>query len=273
MATYAIGDLQGCYNELMRLLERIGYSDSDHLWFAGDLVNRGPDSLRTLRFVKALGSRGRTVLGNHDLHLLAVHQGNASSKRKDTLQPILDAPDREELLHWLLQQPLLVDDKALGYLMVHAGIPHIWSLKQAKRLALEVEEVLRGPLAAEFFNHMYGNRPNRWRESIRGWERLRLITNYFTRMRFIANDGRLDFSANGGLDTCPAGYHPWYALARVQPLKRTLVFGHWAALGDTGRQDMIALDSGCVWGNALTALRLDDGERFSVPCPAHLKAQ
>lgn len=273
MATYAIGDIQGCYDELMRLLEQIGYSDSDTLWFAGDLVNRGPASLQTLRFVKSLGARGRTVLGNHDLHLLAVHQGTASSKRKDTLQPILDAPDREELLHWLLQQPLLLDDKALGYVMTHAGIPHIWTLKQARKLAAEVEQVLRGPLAGEYFSHMYGNQPDTWRESEHGWARLRLITNYFTRMRFVTPAGKLDFSANGGLESQPRGYYPWYELERVKPIKRTLLFGHWAALGSTTRSDVIALDTGCVWGNALTALRLEDGQRFSVPCPTYLNAQ
>lgn len=273
MATYAIGDLQGCYDELMRLLDRIGYCDSDTLWFAGDLVNRGPGSLQALRFVKALGARGRTVLGNHDLHLLAVHHGTSSSKRKDTLQPILDAPDRDELMHWLASQPLLVDDAARGYVMTHAGIPHIWTLKQARQLAQEVEQVLRGPLAGEYFKHMYGNRPATWRESVSSWDRLRLITNYFTRMRFITPAGQLDFSANGGLETQPRGYYPWYELERIKPIKRTLLFGHWAALGETGRTDVVALDSGCVWGNALTALRLEDGARFSIPCPAYLQAQ
>lgn len=273
MATYAIGDLQGCYDELMRLLDQIGYTDADTLWFAGDLVNRGPASLQTLRFVKSLGRRGRTVLGNHDLHLLAVHRGTSSSKRKDTLQPILDAPDREELLQWLLHQPLLIDDKTLGYVMVHAGIPHIWTLKQARQRAQEVEQVLRGPLASAFFDHMYGNRPDTWRDSVSGWERLRLITNYFTRMRFITPAGTLDFSANGGLDSGPEGYRPWYELNRAKPIKRTILFGHWAALGETGRPGVIALDTGCVWGNALTAVRLEDGQRFSVPCPTYLKAR
>ncbi|SEG56818.1 symmetrical bis(5'-nucleosyl)-tetraphosphatase [Marinobacterium lutimaris] len=270
MATYAIGDIQGCYDELMALLDRIGFSDQDQLWFAGDLVNRGPKSLEVLRFVKSLGLRARTVLGNHDLHLLAVHYGMASGKRKDTLVPVLEAPDREELMHWLRHQPLLIDDKALGYVITHAGIPPIWTLKQAREFAGEVEQVLQGTLAEEYFRHMYGNQPDHWRDSVKGWDRLRLITNYLTRMRFVSPKGKLDFSANGGLETQPEGYHPWYEVERSKPIKRTQLFGHWAALGETGRRDTIALDTGCVWGGALTALRLEDGELFSCGCAGHL---
>lgn len=269
MATYAIGDIQGCYEELMQLLNKINFSDDDRLWFAGDLVNRGPKSLEVIRFVKGLGKRASTVLGNHDLHLLAVYYGMASGKRKDTLSPILDAPDCDELLHWLQHQPLLVDDKQLGYVMTHAGIPHVWTLKQARSYAAEVEQVLRGTLADEYFSHMYGNQPDTWRDSVKGWERLRLITNYLTRMRFISTAGKLDFSANGGLETQPDGYHPWYEVPREKQIKRTQLFGHWAALGSTGKPGVIALDTGCVWGNCLTALRLEDGELFSCDCPGH----
>lgn len=272
MPTYAIGDIQGCYDELMRLLESIDFSDEDQLWFAGDLVNRGPGSLETLRFVKGLGKRARTVLGNHDLHLLAVHHGTAAGKRKDTLTPILNASDRDELLHWLQHQPLLVDDQTLGYTMTHAGIPPLWSLKQAKQLARELEQVLRGPLAHEYFLHMYGNKPDRWRDKEHGWARLRLITNYFTRMRFIKPDGTLDFSANGGPETAPEGYHPWYELPRAKAIKRTIIFGHWAALGELTRPGLAGLDTGCVWGNRLTAMRLEDGALFSEPCPTYLNA-
>ncbi|WP_188750885.1 symmetrical bis(5'-nucleosyl)-tetraphosphatase [Marinobacterium zhoushanense] len=270
MATYAVGDIQGCYDEFITLLDKIGFNDDDQLWIAGDLVNRGPKSLEVLRFVKRLGSRARCVLGNHDLHLLAIHHGTASGKRKDTLTPVLEAEDRDELMHWLQQQPLLVDDKELGYVMTHAGIPPHWSLKLAKSLAHEVEQVLRSTLANEYFRHMYGNQPDTWQEKLKGWDRLRLITNYFTRMRFLTPSGKLEFSANGGLDTQPEGYFPWYELPRARTLKRTQLFGHWAALGSTGREDVIALDTGCVWGNQLTAVRLEDGQLFSCDCVGHL---
>lgn len=270
MATYAIGDIQGCYDDLLRLLDKIGFSDADRLWLAGDLVNRGPRSLEVLRFIKSLGNRAHSVLGNHDLHLLAVYHGTATGKRKDTLTPILEAPDRDELMHWLQRQPLLVDSQALGYVMTHAGIPPIWTLKQAKACAAEVEQVLRGALAGEYFRHMYGNHPHTWHDSIDGWDRLRLITNYLTRMRFIKPSGKLDFSANGGLETQPEGYHPWYDLPRAKPIKRIQLFGHWAALGETGHEDIIALDTGCVWGGRLSAVRLEDRAGFSCDCAGHL---
>lgn len=273
MATYAIGDIQGCYREFMQLLEIIEFGDNDQLWLAGDLVNRGPGSLEVLRFVQALGDRAQTVLGNHDLHLLAVHYGMATCRRSDTLMPILEAPDRQELMHWLQQQPLLVDDKARGYVMTHAGIPHLWTLKQAKRYAGEVEQVLRSTLAREYFQHMYGNHPAIWREALEGWDRLRLITNYLTRMRFVRKDGKLDFSAKGGLDTQPEGHRPWYDQPRAKRIKRHQLFGHWAALGETDRDDVLALDTGCIWGNSLTALRLEDGARFSCDCRAYRRPE
>lgn len=268
MATYALGDLQGCYRELMQLLEQIGFSDSDHLWFTGDLVNRGPDSLECLRFVKRLGARAVTVLGNHDLHLLALHH-SGSRKVHPTLTPVFSAPDRDELLHWLQQQPLLHDDKALGYVMTHAGIPHIWSLKTARALAAELEAVLRGEKASRFFDGMYGNQPDLWRDDLKGQERLRAITNYLTRMRFITPQGRLEFSASGAPDNAPAGFFPWFELSPSKPFKRIQLSGHWAALGHHRNERMISLDTGCVWGNALSALRLDDGLLFSQPCTAY----
>ena len=219
-----------------------------------------------LRFIHQLGDQAQTVLGNHDLHLLAVHYGFATCKRSDTLGPILDAPDRHELLHWLQRQPLLIDDKARGYVMTHAGIPPVWSLKQARHHAAEVEQVLASTLAQEYFRHMYGNHPDTWHDGVSGWERLRLITNYLTRMRFVRQDGKLDFSAKGGRETCPEGFTPWFELPRVKPIKRIQLFGHWAALGDTGQERVVALDTGCIWGNQLTALRLEDGVRFSCEC-------
>ncbi|WP_020681698.1 symmetrical bis(5'-nucleosyl)-tetraphosphatase [Marinobacterium rhizophilum] len=268
MATYAIGDIQGCFDQLMRLLERIGFGDSDQLWLAGDLVNRGPRSLETLRFVRSLGSRARVVLGNHDLHLLAIHYGVTQPRRSDTLGPILEADDRDELMHWLLQQPLLVHDAELDYVMVHAGIPPDWSLKQASQRAREVETVLQGPEAESFFQHMYGNKPDCWSKDLKGWDRLRVITNYLTRMRFCDSKGRLDFAAKGGLDTQPAGFMPWYSHPRKAAEQR-IIFGHWAALeGGLRNPQLFSLDTGCVWGNSLTAMRLEDQRYYSCDCSA-----
>jgi len=268
MATYAIGDLQGCHNELMQLLERIYFNAHDQLWFTGDLVNRGPGSLECLRFVKNLGDRAISVLGNHDLHLLALHHGN-NRKVHPTLAPILSAPDRDELMQWLQHRPLLHDDKALGYVMTHAGIPPIWSLKTARRLASELEEVLRGPKARGFFAAMYGNEPDLWSDELKGMDRLRCITNYLTRMRFITSEGRLEFSSNGPPHEAPAGFHPWFELPPAKPLKRVQLFGHWAALGFQRSRHAISLDTGCIWGNSLSAMRLEDGTLFSQPCPAY----
>ena len=269
MATYAIGDLQGCYDELMQLLEQIGFGHGDQLWLTGDLVNRGPRSLDTLRFVKELGDAAITVLGNHDLHLLALHHG-ATRKPGATLAPILDAPDRNALMEWLQSRPLLHDDKDLGHVMTHAGIPHIWSLKQARQYANEVEQALQGEQAGSFFAHMYGNHPDRWHDHLTGTDRLRTITNYFTRMRFIKRDGSLEFKANGGVESAPKGFQPWFEQPRSKPLKRHQLFGHWAALGFRQLPDITALDSGCVWGNTLTAVRLEDGNWFSQPCLGNL---
>ncbi|MBA4500938.1 symmetrical bis(5'-nucleosyl)-tetraphosphatase [Marinobacterium marinum] len=268
MATYAIGDIQGCYDEFRYLLEQIKFTEADRLWLTGDLVNRGPRSLETLRYIRQLGDRVITVLGNHDLHLLALHAG-VGRKTHPTLDPILQAPDCDVLMHWLRHRPLLHEDKALGYVMTHAGIPHIWSLKQARSYAHELEQVLQGPEHLEFFHHMYGNRPYRWRNDLAGHNRWRAITNYLTRMRFIQADGTLEFKANGSPGTAPDGYAPWFEQPREKPLKRHQLFGHWAAFGFNQLPDITALDSGCVWGNALTAVRLEDGNWFSQPCPGN----
>ncbi len=266
MATYAIGDIQGCYDELQQLLDRIRFSDSDQLWIAGDLVNRGPRSLETLRFIKSLGSRATVVLGNHDLHLLAVHYGTERTRRSDTLDDILQAPDREELMEWLRHRQLLVVDEARHCVMVHAGIPPHWSIKQAHTRAQEVEAVLRSPQAGEYFRHMYGNQSARWHKALSGWDRLRCITNYLTRMRFCDAQGTLDFSAKGGLDTQPEGYLPWFRQPRRDP-HYEIIFGHWAALeGLAPVENVFALDTGCVWGNTLTAMRLEDQQVYSCDC-------
>lgn len=268
MAIYAVGDIQGCYQELRLLLQQVQFSESDQLWVAGDLVNRGPQSLETLRFIKALGPRATCVLGNHDLHLLAVYFGATHHKRSDTLTPILQAPDKHELLTWLRKQKLMVYDKHAKVAMVHAGIPPCWSISKAQKRAKEVEKVLDSTLAGEFFNHMYGNQPNTWSPHHQGWNRLRLITNYFTRMRFCTVEGKLDFSAKGDLDSQPHGHKPWFHFSRKDPNEQDIriLFGHWAALeGEANAKNVFALDTGCVWGGKLTTLRLDDMQLFSTP--------
>lgn len=266
MATYAIGDIQGCFDEFQNLLELISFGRNDKLWLCGDLVNRGPKSLQTLRFIKHLGDRAHTVLGNHDLHLLAVHHDITRKKKSDTLDDILNAPDREELMHWLQQQPLLHTDPALGFSMVHAGIPPGWSIDNTQKRAQEVESILRGPKAHTFFKHMYGNNPEIWSDELKGWKRLRTITNYLTRMRFCTPEGKLEFASKGGLETQPDGFLPWYQHAHRKTAGDNIIFGHWAALqGTTGTQNIYALDTGCIWGLTLTALRLDDLRYYHTP--------
>ncbi|QJQ94784.1 MULTISPECIES: symmetrical bis(5'-nucleosyl)-tetraphosphatase [Halomonadaceae] len=265
MATYAIGDLQGCHAEFMELLERLNFDPlHDCLWLAGDLVNRGPDSLECLRTVKALGDAAKVVLGNHDLHLLAVARGGAGMKRSDTLEAILNAPDREALLDWLQAQPLLVTQDE--WLMTHAGLLPSWSPTQAADLAEEVRRCLIGEGGTAFLEAMYGNSPARWRDDLEGLDRLRAIVNVFTRMRFIDAAGTLDFAAKEGLDSAPPGFAPWFTFTRKDDPH--LLFGHWAALqGQTpgSRVHAEALDTGCVWGGTLTAFNLHSGERVSVP--------
>ncbi len=270
MATYVVGDIQGCLSELLKLLDKVEFSYADRLWLAGDLVNRGPKSLETLRFVRSLGSRAKTVLGNHDLHLLATAWDGTRKNRKDTLNPILKAPDRDELLDWLRRQPLVHHDSQHNWLMVHAGIPPIWDAATAARLAAEVEHMLRSDQAGDYLAHMYGNKPARWSEDHRGWNRLRCITNYLTRMRFCAADGTLELKTKGSPQDPPAGYRPWYSHPRPRWAGTRILFGHWAALeGQTDVETIFALDTGCVWGGHLTALRLEDGKHFRCPSPGY----
>ena len=263
MATYAVGDVQGCFDSLKRLLASAQFDPAkDRLWVAGDLVNRGPDSLGALRYIKSLGDSAVMVLGNHDLHLLAVAEGFQPAHRKDTLAAILAAPDRADLLSWLRQCPLLHSD--LGFTMTHAGIPPIWSLAQASGYAKEVQEALQGAHYRDFLAAIYGNTPDCWDDGLVGYDRLRLITNYFTRMRFCSAEGRLELTAKEGLDKTPQGLAPWFDHPHPS-LDRPLLFGHWAAIkGRTSRANAIALDTGCVWGGQLTMLRLDDGVFFRV---------
>lgn len=268
MSTYAIGDLQGCLASFEALLERIDFrAGRDRLLLAGDLVNRGPDSLGTLRRVRALGEDVQVVLGNHDLHLLAVAHGHARLKEKDTLKPILEADDRAELLGWLQRQPLLVEAPEFGAVMIHAGLPPLWSLEQARQRAGEVEAVLADPARAGlYFEHMYGNTPVGWDDALEGPTRWRVITNYLTRMRFVNAAGELDLAIKGEVDKPPVGFVPWFQHPRRRHGGQVL-FGHWAALGGvTGTLGVEALDTGCVWGGTLTALRLDDQRRFQCDC-------
>ena len=275
MPRYAIGDVQGCYQSLTCLLDKIAFDQSkDELWFAGDLVNRGPDSLDCLRLIKELGDHGghpaKVILGNHDLHLLATYFLKRQPKRKDTFDEILNAEDCHELMQWLLHQPLMVWDKDSNIVMTHAGIPHIWSIEQAYALSKEVAHELRIGDHEAFFDIMYGNSPNHWSESLEGMSRLRVITNYFTRMRFINEGGDLDFSVKETLDCAPDAFAPWFSLPRQEDTK--LIFGHWAALsGQTGlkgksKDQYQALDTGCVWGGTLTAMNIDTNERFFCDC-------
>lgn len=268
MATYAIGDIQGCLKPLQCLLQKIQFNPAtDKLWLAGDLINRGPASLETLRFLYALRSSLEIVLGNHDLHFVAVYRGLRKPGTSDTLNPLLNAPDAPQLVNWLLQQKLLHVDPNLGYAMVHAGIPPQWSLAQAQRRAREVEVVLQGPQLDEFLGAMYGNEPSKWKKSLDGIERLRLITNYFTRMRFCTPEGELELKTKESAGAAPAGFYPWFAIPERKTRADKIIFGHWAALeGQARTAGVFALDTGCVWGGKLTAMRLEDQTYFSCDC-------
>jgi bis(5'-nucleosyl)-tetraphosphatase (symmetrical) len=260
MATYAIGDVQGCFDELKLLLRQIDFRErSDKLWFVGDLVNRGPKSLEVLRFVRGLGSRAVTVLGNHDLHLITQFEGFERPRRDDTFQDVLRAPDARELVDWLRAQPLL---HAHGeYLMVHAGVLPTWTAATAVKLGREVARALTAPDYRDFLKHMYGSKPETWSESLRGWDRLRVVVNAMTRMRFCTRGGKMEFRAKGAEP--PAGYLRWFEAYKG---RKTVVFGHWSQLGMALGRRYAGLDSGCVWGGRLTALRLEDRALFQVPC-------
>lgn len=268
MSTYVIGDLQGCFTPLLKLLEQVNYNPSvDELWFAGDLINRGDESLETLRFVRSLGDKAKVILGNHDLHLIAVAHGFATLKRGDTLQSILNASDRDDLIDWLRSQPLCHYDATLDVIMTHAGVPPCWSLADTLRLSREVETMLQSDQVEDFLQVMYGNKPSLWSEALTGMDRLRAITNYLTRMRFCRVDSKLDLKSKEGPNTARKDYAPWFAFpSQLSPSTR-VVFGHWAALeGVTNHSRFHALDTGCAWGGSLTAMRLEDNTRFSTPC-------
>lgn len=263
MATYAIGDVQGCFDELTQLLAKVDFNKSDRLWFVGDLVNRGPKSLEVLRFVRDLGSRAVTVLGNHDLHLVAQHEGIERPHKGDSFEDVLGAPDCGELVDWLRARPMMHAGE--GYAMVHAGLLPQWKIAKAAALGREVERALQASDYRDFLQNMYGGKPDRWDDALTGWDRLRVIVNAMTRMRFCDRKGRMDLQGKG---TEPAkGYLRWYQARRKED--RILVFGHWSQLGLVVEPHVLGLDSGCVWGGALSALRLEDRTLFRVPCAGY----
>jgi bis(5'-nucleosyl)-tetraphosphatase (symmetrical) len=250
----AFGDLQGCRTQYQQLLAKAAPSAETPLWFAGDLINRGDESLATLRDIIALGERAKPVLGNHDLHLLSVSAGIRKSKKGDTIDAILAAPDAQDLLHWVRHRPLAHFEN--GMLLVHAGVLPQWDVTLTLELADELQRALRAPNWKETLAGLYGNEPNRWKPGLKGIDRLRLTCTALTRMRFCNLDGAMDFSTSGGLNSAPPGFMPWFDLPSRKTADITVVFGHWAALGLVMRDNLIGLDSGCVWGEELSAVRL-----------------
>jgi bis(5'-nucleosyl)-tetraphosphatase (symmetrical) len=271
MPTYAIGDVQGCHAELMDMLDHINFNErDDRLWFTGDLVNRGPQSAECLRFVKQLGDIALVTLGNHDLHLLAIAAGKTAQRKQDTLSDILAAGDRVELLDWLRRQPLLHYDAEPGYLLVHAGLPPQWDLALARDCAAEVETKLRSGTAEQLYENMYGDRPDLWSEDLDGMARLRFITNCLTRIRYCDKHGRLDLRDKNPPGRQDVHLFPWFVMKKRRTRDIPVLFGHWASLpsgniSDFTPYNVYPLDTGCVWGRRLTALRLEDKKLFSVP--------
>lgn len=266
MATYAIGDLQGCADELDALLAQLPFDPArDRLWFVGDLVNRGPKSLAALRRVHALGGRAVVVLGNHDFHLLRLAAGQARDRAGDTLDEVLAAPDAPRLIEWLRHRPLMHAEG--GYAMVHAGLLPQWSIEKALALAREVEAALRGPRHREFLRELYGAEPRAWRDDLAGWDRLRVIVNAMARLRFCTPSGDMEVEAKGR--DAPPGYRPWFELRPGD--EAAIICGHWSALGLKLTPKLAALDTGCVWGGSLSALRLEDRKLFQLPCRGYRK--
>lgn len=264
---YLIGDVQGCCSALERLLAKLDFSPSrDHVYLLGDLVNRGPGSLAALRLLSGLGEAATCLLGNHDLHLLAVAHGARKPQRGDTLDDILAAPDRGALLGWLRRQRLACFEQ--GWLMVHAGIVPQWDRAQTLALAAEVEALLRGPDLPDFLQAMYGNEPDRWDDGLAGTARLRFIVNVLTRLRFCDADGRIDFKTKDGAGSAPEGFYPWFDVPGRRSADTPVAFGHWSTLGLVSRDKLLALDTGCVWGGQLSAMRIDGAQRelIQVDC-------
>ena len=270
MSTYAIGDIQGCYTELQNLLNEINFNEkNDQLWFAGDLVNRGPKSLQTLRFIKSLGASAKIVLGNHDLHLIAASKNIRPISNKDTIKEILTADDADELINWLKSRPLLLTDTDLGFTMVHAGIAPQWTLDAAKNFAKECESILQNEKIDDFLMHMYGDTPNIWSDSIEGYARQRFIINCFTRIRFCTINGTLDLDVKVAPGSQKKSLIPWYALPNRKTIDNKIIFGHWSTIhlgseNNFKKYNVYPIDTGCLWGGQLTAMRLDDEKIFSV---------
>ena len=259
MALYLIGDIQGCDAPLGRLLDELAFSPSrDPIFLLGDLVNRGPASDRVLRRLMGYGAAARCLLGNHDLHLLATACGARKPSRKDTMGCVLEAPDREAMLHWLSHQPLAMLEHLHGcnLLMVHAGVLPQWSAPQTRQLAAEVEAVLQSTAATEFYRSMYADLPSRWSDALTGFDRLRVIVNALTRLRFCTSEGDMEFETKDAANSAPAGYMPWFEVPGRLSATSTIAFGHWSTLGWLDRKDVLAMDTGCVWGGCLSALRI-----------------
>jgi bis(5'-nucleosyl)-tetraphosphatase (symmetrical) len=271
MAVYAIGDVQGCYDDLRKLLDAIDFNEhNDVLWLAGDLVNRGPKSLDALRFVKGLGDAAVMVLGNHDMHLLAASCTQKIADKKNDLNQVLVAPDRDELIDWLRFRPLFHHND--DYCLLHAGLPPQWDFEQTKKMAALAEQTLRGADYRIFLRQMYGNKPNIWSDDLRGVARLRYIINCFTRMRYCDSNGRMDFTNNGPIGSQPKYLMPWFEVPNRKNAELCVVFGHWSTLGFYEGNNCYGIDTGCLWGGQLTALKLDKPvQRFSIDCPCSKK--
>lgn len=265
MSTYAIGDIQGCFHSFQQLLQKVDFDPSqDKLWLVGDVINRGAGSLEVLRWLYLHRDSVVVVLGNHDLHTLVVAEGFVAAHRSDTLDALLAADDKTELLDWLRHQRMAYYEQ--GYFMVHAGLLPEWDVAEALALASEVELALQAPNYRDFLASMYGNYPDQWDENLHGYDRLRLITNAMTRLRICTEQGVMDFKFKGKLENIPAGLMPWFDVAGRKSEKNAMIFGHWSALGLLERDNLFALDTGCLWGGHLTALRLEDREVFQVDC-------
>lgn len=277
MSTYAIGDIQGCYDELQQLLALVQFDPGqDRLWCVGDLVNRGPDSAKVLRFLKQLDQRVIAVLGNHDLHLLATaYQAARHAHAKDTLIDVLQAPDATELTDWLRHRPFLHHDEYLNLTLIHAGLPPQWDIQQARQYAHEIEQVLRDDtLCRDYLTNIYGSTSTQWTDTLTGWERLRFITNCFTRLRYCTEQGALALAIKGAPDsTNDSTSKPWFLMPQRASSKNQIIFGHWSTLGYYADNNVYALDTGCLWGGALTALRLEDKQVFQVACAGACKPE